>query len=127
MGRRQSIHSAVDSAAGGGQFDLRRIHLSDSREKSVGRLSKIAKTTNPNARGRSLLKKLRRKDDRQIELERKEQGFSVYVNGANSTIDRNQAKRRESDETRPSKTAGKKIAGRMLTILKEFYLRRRRI
>jgi hypothetical protein len=30
-----------------------------------------------------ILKKLRRKDEHQIELERKEQGFSVYLNGAN--------------------------------------------
>ena len=30
-----------------------------------------------------MLKKLKAKDDKQIELERKEQGFSLYMNGAN--------------------------------------------
>ncbi len=32
-----------------------------------------------------LLKKLRRKDNHQIALERREQGFSLYLNGANTT------------------------------------------
>ena len=30
-----------------------------------------------------VLKKLKAKDDKQIELERREQGFSLYMNGAN--------------------------------------------
>eukprot|EP00118_Oscarella_pearsei_P020109 m.216669 g.216669 ORF g.216669 m.216669 type:complete len:1550 (+) comp39873_c0_seq26:136-4785(+) len=56
-----------------------------------------------------LLRKLREKDEKQIEIERKEQGFSVYVNGANSKAVRGVTRgttRKESDEKRPSKTAG---------------------
>ena len=31
-----------------------------------------------------LLKRLRKKDKKQVQLERKEKGFSIYVNGANT-------------------------------------------
>lgn len=67
-----------------------------------------------------LLKKLREKDTRQIELEKLEQGFALYLNGANlsRTVNRPQApptrksRRVDSDvcnqpeRRRPSKTAG---------------------
>ena len=69
-----------------------------------------------------LLKKLREKDSHQIELEKREQGFALYLNGANlshrSSRHHPQApptrksKRtiaddgKQSDRKRPSKTAG---------------------
>ena len=33
-----------------------------------------------------LLRRLRRKDRKQVQLERKEKGFSIYVNGANTDL-----------------------------------------
>lgn len=33
-----------------------------------------------------LLKKLRRKDRKQVQIERKEKGFSLYINGANTEL-----------------------------------------
>ena len=33
-----------------------------------------------------LLKRLRKKSKKQIDIERKEQGFSIYVNGANTEM-----------------------------------------
>ncbi len=56
-----------------------------------------------------LLSKLRKKDSRQIELEKKEQGFSLYLNGANLSKS-NKApparKGRPKTRQRTSKTAG---------------------
>lgn len=68
-----------------------------------------------------LLKKLRQKDSHQVELEKKEQGFTLYLNGANLSSRRppptrghqseftGQVPSGRSDPTRrirPSKTAG---------------------
>ena len=41
-----------------------------------------------------LLKKLKTKDDEQVELEKREQGFSLYINGANRGITHLPASRR---------------------------------
>ncbi|XP_062508912.1 katanin-interacting protein-like isoform X2 [Corticium candelabrum] len=54
-----------------------------------------------------MLKQLRKKDEQQIELERKEQGFSVYVNGANNRGRVGGAvTTRSGGSKRSSKTAG---------------------
>ena len=54
-----------------------------------------------------LLRKLRQKDSHQIELEKREQGFSLYLNGANN-FRQIRISKIEEDETRlASKTAGK--------------------
>ena len=51
-----------------------------------------------------LLKKLKKKDEQQIELEKKEQGFSIYVNGANVELGR--AYSGAKSRSRHTKTAG---------------------
>uniref|UniRef100_A0A3Q4HZ06 Katanin interacting protein n=1 Tax=Neolamprologus brichardi TaxID=32507 RepID=A0A3Q4HZ06_NEOBR len=62
-----------------------------------------------------LLKRLKVKDPKEIELERLEQGFSIYLNGANAEASRKQAKgsnqRSPSSQPplRPTCTAGRKI------------------
>lgn len=59
-----------------------------------------------------LLKRLKVKDPKEIELERLEQGFSIYLNGANAEASRKQAKgsnqRSPSSQPplRPTCTAG---------------------
>ena len=61
-----------------------------------------------------LLKKLREKDSHQIELEKREQGFALYLNGANLSRSKHNLqaqapptrKSKRSDRKRPSKTAG---------------------
>jgi len=52
------------------------------------------------------LKKLRRKDNQQIELEKREQGFALYVNGANLSKRQGSGKISSVRQNRPSKTAG---------------------
>ena len=67
-----------------------------------------------------LLKKLREKDARQIELEKKEQGFALYLNGANlsqrrgrphpqapPTSRKSRHPTSDHQQARPSKTAGR--------------------
>ncbi|KAJ7390239.1 hypothetical protein OS493_026751 [Desmophyllum pertusum] len=49
-----------------------------------------------------LLKKLKKKNDQQIEMEKKEQGFSIYVNGANVELGRAYSRAK----SRHTKTAG---------------------
>ncbi len=57
-----------------------------------------------------LLKRLRRKNRKQIQVERKEQGFSLYVNGANAERDFPVITTTDSDKSsgkpRLPKTAG---------------------
>lgn len=53
-----------------------------------------------------LLKKLKTKDEQQIELEKKEQGFSIYVNGANVELGQGNLHAKSRSTSRHSKTAG---------------------
>ena len=53
-----------------------------------------------------LLKKLKKKNDQQIEMEKKEQGFSIYVNGANVELGRAYSRAK----SRHTKTAGGEIS-----------------
>nr|XP_014340944.1 PREDICTED: uncharacterized protein KIAA0556 [Latimeria chalumnae] len=57
-----------------------------------------------------ILKRLKAKDPKQIELERLEQGFSIYVNGANSELKKQQRKHSPQDLSssaiRSTRTAG---------------------
>ncbi|KAK6170887.1 hypothetical protein SNE40_019176 [Patella caerulea] len=57
-----------------------------------------------------LVKKLRKKDKKQVDLERKEQGFSLYVNGANAelqpTIDTSPSSSSKSSKQKLPRTAG---------------------
>lgn len=53
-----------------------------------------------------LLKELKKKDDQQIELEKKEQGFSIYVNGANVEFGNVHFRTKSRSTSRHSKTAG---------------------
>lgn len=53
-----------------------------------------------------LLKELKKKDDQQIELEKKEQGFSIYVNGANVELGHATFRTKSRSTSRHSKTAG---------------------
>uniref|UniRef100_A0A672YEB9 KIAA0556 n=1 Tax=Sphaeramia orbicularis TaxID=375764 RepID=A0A672YEB9_9TELE len=57
-----------------------------------------------------VLKRIKVKDPREIELERLEQGFSIYVNGANAEASRKQPKTPKSNTStpswRPARTAG---------------------
>ncbi|KAM7448574.1 hypothetical protein ABFA07_003481 [Porites harrisoni] len=53
-----------------------------------------------------LLKKLKKKDEQQIELEKKEQGFSIYVNGANVELGRAYSRAKSRSSSRHTKTAG---------------------
>ena len=53
-----------------------------------------------------LLKELKKKDDQQIELEKKEQGFSIYVNGANVEFGNAHFRTKSRSTSRHSKTAG---------------------
>lgn len=57
----------------------------------------------PNCR---LLKKLKKKDEQQIELEKKEQGFSIYVNGANVELGKAYTRAKSRSSSRHTKTAG---------------------
>ncbi len=52
-----------------------------------------------------LLKKLKEKDKKQQDLERREQGFSLYLNGANVDLKLGKASQKSS---RKAKTAGGK-------------------
>ncbi|KAK2174803.1 hypothetical protein NP493_776g01007 [Ridgeia piscesae] len=54
---------------------------------------------------RRVIKKLQAKDTRQVELERKEQGFSLYVNGAHSNHSK-KTWRSPPGTYRTAKTAG---------------------
>ncbi|XP_029978131.1 protein KIAA0556 isoform X2 [Sphaeramia orbicularis] len=49
-----------------------------------------------------VLKRIKVKDPREIELERLEQGFSIYVNGANAEASRKQPKTPKSNTSTPS-------------------------
>lgn len=53
-----------------------------------------------------LLKKLKKKNEQQIELEKKEQGFSIYVNGANVELGRAYSRAKSRSSSRHTKTAG---------------------
>uniref|UniRef100_A0A8C2X6D1 Katanin interacting protein n=1 Tax=Cyclopterus lumpus TaxID=8103 RepID=A0A8C2X6D1_CYCLU len=53
-----------------------------------------------------ILKRLKVKDTREIELEQLEQGFSIYLNGANAEDNRKQPKSSSSPAWRPARTAG---------------------
>ena len=71
-----------------------------------------------------LLKKLRQKDSQQVELEQKEQGFSLYLNGANTSRTR-PLRARHPLPTLPttqqhSRTA--KTAGRLCYKVNKMYL-----
>ena len=46
-----------------------------------------------------VIKKLKAKDQRQIDLEKKEQGFTLYLNGANAAL------KKASDAPRTARTA----------------------
>ena len=54
-----------------------------------------------------ILKKLKEKDEKQLDLEKKEQGFSLYLNGANVGLQLSGNYR-----SRKSKTAGGKTQSR---------------
>ena len=56
-----------------------------------------------------LLKKLKKKNEQQIELEKKEQGFSIYVNGANVELGRAYSRAKSRSSSRHTKTAGGKL------------------
>ncbi|NXG08864.1 K0556 protein, partial [Sakesphorus luctuosus] len=65
-----------------------------------------------------LLERLKRKDPVQIKLEQLEQGFSLYVNGANSEL-RNQRRKTSShcclrNETKPTRTSAAQLEEREL-------------
>ncbi|XP_078346621.1 katanin-interacting protein-like isoform X3 [Oculina patagonica] len=53
-----------------------------------------------------LLKKLKKKNEQQIEMEKKEQGFSIYVNGANVELGRAYSRAKSRSSSRHTKTAG---------------------
>ncbi|XP_022794557.1 protein KIAA0556-like [Stylophora pistillata] len=53
-----------------------------------------------------LLKKLKEKNEQQIELEKKEQGFSLYVNGANVGLGQAYSRAKSRSSSRHTKTAG---------------------
>jgi len=55
-----------------------------------------------------LVKKLRAKDEKQLELEKKEQGFSLYLNGAN--VDLHINRRNTPDTSRKTRTAAEQRA-----------------
>ena len=52
------------------------------------------------------MKKLKKKNEQQIELEKKEQGFSIYVNGANVELGRAYSRAKSRSSSRHTKTAG---------------------
>ena len=61
------------------------------------------------------MRKLSQKGEKEVEMERKEQGFSLYLNGANTTTTRHHHRRAQpgssavgdiQPQTRPSQTAG---------------------
>jgi hypothetical protein len=56
------------------------------------------------------LKRLKEKDVKQIELEKKEQGFSIYLNGANVDLGRipHPPTSKDRSQSRQTKTAGEK-------------------
>jgi len=56
-----------------------------------------------------LLKKLKKKNEQQIELEKKEQGFSIYVNGANVGLGQAYSRAKSRSSSRHTKTAGGEI------------------
>lgn len=49
---------------------------------------------------------MKKKDEQQIELEKKEQGFSIYVNGANVELGREYSRAKSRTSSRHTKTAG---------------------
>ena len=49
---------------------------------------------------------MKKKDEQQIELEKKEQGFSIYVNGANVELGRAYSRAKSRSSSRHTKTAG---------------------
>lgn len=53
-----------------------------------------------------LLKKLKEKNEQEIELEKKEQGFSIYVNGANVELGQAYSRAKSRSSSRHAKTAG---------------------
>ena len=53
-----------------------------------------------------LLKKLKEKDDKQVEMEKREQGFVLYVSGANTQLGRSPTRAKSQAVSRHSKTAG---------------------
>ncbi|XP_034413833.1 protein KIAA0556 isoform X2 [Cyclopterus lumpus] len=62
-----------------------------------------------------ILKRLKVKDTREIELEQLEQGFSIYLNGANAEDNRKQPKSSSSPAWRPARTADVCRSARQLT------------
>ena len=56
-----------------------------------------------------LLKKLKEKNEQEIELEKKEQGFSIYVNGANVELGQAYSRAKSGSSSRHAKTAGGEI------------------
>lgn len=56
-----------------------------------------------------LLKKLKEKNEQEIELEKKEQGFSIYVNGANVELGQAYSRAKSRSSSRHAKTAGGEI------------------
>ncbi|RMX37150.1 hypothetical protein pdam_00023677, partial [Pocillopora damicornis] len=53
-----------------------------------------------------ILKKLKEKNEQEIELEKKEQGFSIYVNGANVELGQAYSRAKSRSSSRHAKTAG---------------------
>ncbi|KAK2147658.1 hypothetical protein LSH36_543g06015 [Paralvinella palmiformis] len=51
-----------------------------------------------------IVKKLQTKNPKQIELERKEQGFSLYLNGANTKVKKGESSRTRLNQVKPRKT-----------------------
>ena len=64
-----------------------------------------------------LLKKLRKKNKNQIEIERKEQGFSLYVNGPHANPHANPTGAKGNIPTQPKTARKPKTAGGEHTLL----------
>lgn len=64
-----------------------------------------------------LIKRLKIKDPRQIELERLEQGFSIYLNGANAEASRKQPKGSDHKFVSAQSPRGPARAAGMLLLL----------
>lgn len=69
-----------------------------------------------------MIKKLKQKDEKTIELERKEQGFSLYVNGANDKLRKGSRNHPSHPQTsrpksRKTRTAGGKYYSLELYVL----------
>lgn len=67
-----------------------------------------------------LLKRLRKKSKKQIDIERKEQGFSIYVNGANTEMlakkQKSQAHQETPQDDRPTSGRLKTAGGMQLNV-----------